>query len=128
MTEPRKSGCFVRDVPSTPSFSQQGFCGRTFLLASRALEVSLIDSITGHDNYIRAHGITHLYYILEGELTFEADGEKFTAKTGQLVEIPPQVEFVYTGKAKLLLILSPPFRPDAIEETRPNPGVGGSCQ
>ncbi|MFR2534742.1 MAG: hypothetical protein ACLS95_05890 [Clostridia bacterium] len=35
---------------------------------------------------------------------------------GDVIEIPPKTEFVFAGKMKLMLIMSPAFRPqDGIE-------------
>jgi len=67
--------------------------------------------------------ITHIYFILEGEGFFDINGEKKEVKKGMLVEVPPNVEYVYSGKMKLLLITNPPWFEGNEEFTKDNPAV-----
>jgi mannose-6-phosphate isomerase-like protein (cupin superfamily) len=111
---------YLINLPGKPSFSQKGFDGFTFPLNSKGLEIDLVDVKQGHDNYIISKKCTLIYYVLEGEGTFDVNNEKFNVKAGNLVEVPPGIEFAYSGKMKLLLIVQPPWFEGNEEVTKKN--------
>ena len=93
------------------------------LIFDKDFEIYLVDVKEGHDNFIISKKITHVYYILEGEGSFEVDGEKTEVKSGVLVEVPRNVEYAYSGKMKLLLFMSPPWFEGNEDITKKNPNV-----
>lgn len=114
---------YKKSLPIEPTFSQKGLDGFRFPLDDRDFEVYLVEVKQGHDNYIISKKITHVYYILGGEGSFDVGGEKYDVKEGSFIEVPPNVEYAYSGKMKLLLIMKPPWFEGNEEVTRPNPDV-----
>lgn len=114
---------YIRELPSEPTFIQKGFKGYRYLIENTEVEINYIDVTQGHDNYEISNKCSHFYYVLEGEGIFEIGGEKYEAKPNMFIEIPPHVEFCYTGNMNLLLIMNPPWFEGDGEITRPNPNV-----
>ena len=114
---------YVKEIPEKPSYSQKGLDGYKFPLANREVEIYFVDVKKGHDTYIISKKITHIYYILEGSGFFDIDGKRIDVKTGMLIEVPPNVEYTYSGKMKLLLIMNPPWFKGNEIITRKNPAV-----
>lgn len=65
---------------------------------------------------IRENGCVFAYYILEGNGSFDIEGEKEKCREGNLVFIPKGKGFRYFGKMKLLLVSAPWWSPEQ-EET-----------
>ena len=114
---------FIHEISSKPSFSQKGFDGYNFPIGNKEIEIDFIDAKQGHDTYLISKKCTHIYYILEGEGVFDIAEEKYAVEAGMLVEIPLNIEFSYTGKMKLLLIMNPPFFEGNGEITKMNLNV-----
>ena len=55
---------------------------------------------------------TDIYYVLEGTGVFKIESDKYNVEQGDVIEIPPNTEFVFVGKMKLLLIMNPAFNKD----------------
>ena len=87
------------------------------------MEVYFVDVKQGHDTYFISKKCTHTYYVIEGEGFFDIDGSRHEAKGGMLFEVPPNVEYTYSGKMKLLLIMNPPWFRGNEEITKKNPSV-----
>ncbi|OGY23886.1 MAG: hypothetical protein A2172_05125 [Candidatus Woykebacteria bacterium RBG_13_40_15] len=98
---------YIKDKPKKPTFSQSGLDGYQFPLENKEIEVYFVDVAKGHDNYIVSKKITHVYYIFEGKGFFDINGEKYDVTPGELIEVPPNVEYAYSGSMKLLLIMTP---------------------
>ena len=51
------------------------------------------------------------FYVLEGEITFNVDGNEIVAKSGTFVNVPPNVTHSFKNKtnnlAKMLIVLAP---------------------
>jgi len=114
---------FVRKLKDNPSFSQKGLDGYRFPLSNKEIEIYFVDVKKGHDTYIISKKITHIYYVLEGEGFFDIGGGKTQVKPGMLIEVPPNIEYSYSGKMKVLLIMSPPWFKGNEEITKKNPSV-----
>ena len=114
---------YIRKKPNKPTFSQKGLDGYKFPLSNEEVEVGFVDVKKGHDNYIISKKITHIYYILEGKGFFDIEGVRHDVKPGMLIEIPPNVEYAYSGKMKLLLIMNPPWFEGNEIITKKNPSV-----
>jgi len=110
-------------IPNKPSFSQKGLLGYKFPIKSHDVEVYFVDVVQGHETYFISKKCTHIYYVIEGEGFFDINDKKHDAKQGMLIEVPPNVEYTYSGKMKLLLIMSPPWFKGNEEITKKNPSV-----
>ena len=51
-----------------------------------------------------------IYYVIDGEGKFSINGEIYSVKKEDIIAIPPNTEFVFAGKMRLLLIMNPAFR------------------
>lgn len=111
------------DLPSEPTFAQKGLKGFRYPLQTKDYEVYLVEVSKGHDDYIISEKITHTYYLLEGAGFFDIKGENRELKAGELIEVPPGVEYTYSGQMKLLLVMSPPWFEGNEKITKKNPAV-----
>jgi mannose-6-phosphate isomerase-like protein (cupin superfamily) len=114
---------YIRRKPKKPSFSQKGLDGYGFPLSNKKMEVNFVNVREGHDNFIISKKITHIYYILRGKGFFNIKGKRYTVRPGMLIEVPPNVEYVYSGRMKLLLIMNPPWFKGNEIITKKNPFV-----
>lgn len=101
---------YKKVLPSEPSFAQKGLNGYNFNLNLKDISISVEDVFKGHDKYHTNVHSTKVYYCLEGNGIFCINGEKVNIEKGEIIEISPNTEFVFAGKMKLLLIMSPAFR------------------
>ncbi len=115
---------YIKDKPEKPSFSQKGLDGFKFPLSNKEVEIYFVDVTKGHNTYIISKKITHVYYILEGSGFFDIGGIKHNANSGMMIEVPPNIEYTYSGKMKLLLIMNPPWFKGNEVITKKNPSVG----
>lgn len=53
-----------------------------------------------------------IYYIYEGSGLFVLNDEKLEVKATDLVAIPPKTRIYYFGKMKMILTVSPVFKPE----------------
>lgn len=111
---------YVKVKPRKPTFSQKGLDGFMFPLENKNVEVYFVDSQKGHDNFVVAKTISHIYYVLKGNGTFYLNDKEYKAKKEMVVEIPPKTEFAYTGKMKLLLIMNPPHNSKDLKTIKAN--------
>jgi mannose-6-phosphate isomerase-like protein (cupin superfamily) len=51
--------------------------------------------------------LTRIYYIIEGTGVFTIDNQKYDVAPGLLVEVPPGVEYSYSGSMKIFLVSHP---------------------
>jgi mannose-6-phosphate isomerase-like protein (cupin superfamily) len=114
---------FAYEPPKKPSFSRKGFDGFHFPLKDKNLEAFLVESKKGHDEYIINKKSTHIYFVIDGEGTFEIEGRSFPVAKDMLVEVPAGKEFCYFGKMRLLVLMSPPFSAENQIITRKNPWI-----
>lgn len=114
---------YIKKLPAKSSFSPKGFKGYKYSLRNRNIEVSIIDSTKGHDTFVISKKCTHIYYILKGSGHFEIADRKYKAKAGDLVEVPPKIEYTYSGKMKIILIMNPPWFAGNEKITKHNPEV-----
>lgn len=114
---------FLRQAPSSPAFKQRGLSGCQFPLQLSELEIYDVDVEYGHDDFITSPTITHIYYVTHGRGTFVINEEHMPVTMGDLIEIPPGNTFAFSGRMKLLLIMSPPFLQNAIRSVGANPDV-----
>lgn len=101
---------YIKKLPTEPHFQQQGLTGYNFDLECKDISLSYEDVFKGHDTYDKNDYSSKIYYVLEGEGTFVINNEKMQVKKGDVVEVPKGANFVFAGKMKMLLIMSPAFR------------------
>lgn len=99
---------YTYSIPSCCAFRDKGLSGYILgPLKQEDLEIYYIESKIGHDTFIVSRKIARTYYVLSGTGHFIIDEVRYPVESGFLVEIPPKVEFSYTGKMTLLCISVP---------------------
>jgi mannose-6-phosphate isomerase-like protein (cupin superfamily) len=116
---------YVLTKRKKPSYTQRGLKGFKFPLKNKKVEVYFVDVERGHDTFIISKKITHVYYVIEGKGYFTISGRKYNVEPGMVVEVPPNVEYSYSGTMKLVLIMFPPWFKGNEKITRKNPDVFG---
>lgn len=107
---------YIKKIPEKPSFSQDGMNGFSFDINDENISIDIEDVYKGHEKYCTNKRSTHIFYVLQGSGKFKINDEIYDVETGDLIEIPKNTEFVYVGKMKLLLLMSPAFnKEDSID-------------
>ncbi len=117
---------YIYTLPKTTSFTGTGVEGYSFgPLRQKDLDVCLIESVKGHDTFMVSKKIVRTYYVLSGSGFFTIDDQRYEVSPGMLVEIPPKVEFSYSGKMTLLGFARPRWFRGNDRHTKWNPDVTG---
>jgi len=112
---------YIHSLPTTSSFDGKGLFGYTFgPLQKKDVDVYYVVVDGGHDTFLVSRKITRIYYILEGNGYFTIDGRKHDVSSGMLVEVPPKVEYSYSGRMKLVVFASPAWSAGNDTHTRWN--------
>jgi chemotaxis methyl-accepting protein methylase len=115
---------YTHSLPNLPSFEGKGLFGYTFgPLQQKDIEIYYIDVDGGHDTFMVSKRITRTYYVLSGNGYFTIGGRRYDTDTGMLVEVPPNVEYSYSGKMKLIGISKPRWFEGNDTHTKWNPDV-----
>jgi mannose-6-phosphate isomerase-like protein (cupin superfamily) len=115
---------YVYSIPSTPSFTGKGLKGYQFgPLRNQEVEIHFVDVEKGHDTFFISKRLTRIYFILEGKGYFTIENKKYDVESGILVEVPPNVEYSYSGTMKLILIGNPRWFKGNEEITKKNADV-----
>ena len=115
---------YVHLLPTSPSFTNKGLVGYAFgPLRREDLEVIYIDVENGHDTFMISKKISRIYYVLSGSGYFTIADRRHDVGAGTLVEIPPKVEFSYSGKMKLIAFCTPRWFARNDTFTKWNPDV-----
>jgi mannose-6-phosphate isomerase-like protein (cupin superfamily) len=115
---------YVLAASSSPSFTLKGMVGFEFQpLKDQDFAVHLLDVHKGHDTFMISNTLTRIYYIIEGTGVFTIDNQNYDVATGLLVEVPPGVEYSYSGSMKILLVSHPRWFEGNERMTRKNPNV-----
>jgi mannose-6-phosphate isomerase-like protein (cupin superfamily) len=113
---------YVLAASSSPSFVLGGLKGYEFgPLKDPDFAVHLVKVTKGHDTFIVSKALTRIYYIVEGEGVFTIDNQDYEVSRGRLVEVPPGVEYSYSGSMEILLVSYPRWFEGNEQETRINP-------
>lgn len=109
---------YVFHLPEKYSFEKVGIKGKTFDTKSLSdkVEFSIIETDKGHETKIIEKECIFSYFILEGSGSFEIEGNVEKCSEGDLVFIPNDIPFKYTGNMKMLLVSVPWWFPEQ-EET-----------
>jgi mannose-6-phosphate isomerase-like protein (cupin superfamily) len=115
---------YVMSASSSPAFSLKGMVGYEFHpLKDQDFAVHLLDVYKGHDTFMISKALTRIYYVIDGTGVFTIDNEKYDVSPGLLVEVPPGVEYSYSGSMKILLVSHPRWFHGNEQMTRMNPDV-----
>ncbi len=102
---------YIKKLPEQPSFIQNGLNGYSFDINNENISMDIEDVYKGHEKYCKSLVSTFIYYVLSESGTFKISEEKYKVNSGDVIEIPPNTNFVYAGRMKLLLIMNPAFNP-----------------
>jgi SAM-dependent methyltransferase len=115
---------YVYSFPTSPSFTNKGLLGYDCPpLNQKDLEVFYVESEKGHDTFIIRKKGVRIYYIISGTGHFTIADRRYDVGAGMLVEIPPKVEYSYSGKMKLIVFSTPRFFAGNDTLTKWNPDV-----
>jgi len=115
---------YVYSLPTLTSFDGKGLFGYTFgPLKQKDVEIYYIEVQKGHDTFMVSNKITRTYYILSGKGYFTIDDRKYDVSPGMLVEVPPKVEYSYSGTMKVIAVSKPRWFGGNDTHTRWNPDV-----
>lgn len=115
---------YTYSLPKSTSFTGQGLHGYAFgPLSQQDLDIYYIESTKGHDTFMVSKKITRTYYVLTGSGYFTIEGQRYDVSPGILVEIPPKVEYCYSGKMALLAFARPRWFSRNDTHTKWNPDV-----
>jgi hypothetical protein len=115
---------YVLAASSSPSFTLKGLVGYEFQpLIEQDLAVHLLSVHRGHDTFMISKALTRIYYIIEGTGVFTIDNQEYEVAPGLLVEVPPCIEYSYSGSMKILLVSHPRWFEGNERTTRTNPDV-----
>lgn len=117
---------YTYSLPTSVSFTGKGLLGYTFgPLNQKDLQIYYIESEKGHDTFMFSRRIARTYYVLSGSGHFTIDNKRYPVGAGVLIEVPPKVEYSYSGKMTLLGISIPCWFSGNDTFTRLNPDVFG---
>lgn len=117
---------YIHTLPTSVSFTGKGLCGYEFgPLSQRDLEISYVEVEKGHDTFMVSKKIVRTYYVLSGGGYFTIANHRYEVRPGMLVEAPPNVEYSYSGKMKLIVFSKPRRFRGNDTHTRWNPDVVG---
>jgi mannose-6-phosphate isomerase-like protein (cupin superfamily) len=92
-------------------------------LKDQDIAVHLLDVHKGHDTFQISKALTRIYYIIEGTGVFTINNQNYDVMPGLLVEVPPGVEYSYSGSMKILFVSFPRWFEGNDRMTRMNPDV-----
>jgi mannose-6-phosphate isomerase-like protein (cupin superfamily) len=73
-------------------------------------DVALL-SVSGSHGQVKDLSSDRFYVVSEGSGTFVIDGKTYAVTVDDVVIIPPNVPFDFSGEMKLIMFCSPPFDP-----------------
>jgi chemotaxis methyl-accepting protein methylase/mannose-6-phosphate isomerase-like protein (cupin superfamily) len=118
---------YVYSLPEVPAFKGRGLLGYTFgPLRQKNLDVYYVEVEGGHDTFMISKRISRTYYILSGSGYFTIDGRRYDVTPGTLVEVPPKVEFSYSGRMRLIAFSTPGWTVENDRHTRWNMDAVGA--
>lgn len=117
---------YTYSLPTSASFTGKGLLGYSFgPLNQKDLDIYYVGVEKGHDVFMVSKKITRTYYVLAGSGYFTIDNQRHPVSPGMLVEVPPKVEYCYSGKMTLLAISIPRWSSGNDTFTKWNPDVLG---
>lgn len=116
---------YVYSRPTSTSFTGKGLLGYSFGPLNHDLDVYYIEVEKGHDVFMISREITRVYYVLSGSGYFTIASDRYDVSSGMLVEVPPKVEYCYSGKMTLIGFSNPGWFSGNDTPTKWNPDVVG---
>lgn len=98
---------FIYLPPSSPSLKDSGLMEYRFGPLKQNLDFYYIVSEKGHETFMISRRITRTYYVLSGHGHFTIADRKYDVAPGILVEVPPKIEYTYSGKMTLIAFCRP---------------------
>jgi chemotaxis methyl-accepting protein methylase/mannose-6-phosphate isomerase-like protein (cupin superfamily) len=118
---------YIHTRPNSTSFTGKGLSGYTFgPLKQKDLEIYYVEVEKGHDVFMVSKKITRTYYVASGSGYFTIAGERYNVTAGMLVEVPPKVEYCYSGRMTLIALSRPRWFRGNDVFTKWNPDVMGN--
>ena len=115
---------YTHSRPLLHSFDGKGLFGYTFgPLRQKDFDIYYIEVEMGHDTFMVSKRITRVYYVLSGSGYFTIGDRRYDVSDGMLVEVPPKVEYSYSGKMKLIAVCKPRWFKGNDRYTKWNPDV-----
>lgn len=115
---------YIHRLPTSASFTGKGFLGYTFgSLHHQDVEILYVESERGHDTFLISKKLTRIYYVLSGNGYFTMNGSRYAVGPGMLVEVPPRVEYTYSGKMTMIALCTPRWMRGNDVITKWNPDV-----
>lgn len=115
---------YLHSLPASATFRAKGVSGYPLgPLQQKRVEVDYMDVATGHDTFQISRKVTRIYYVLDGVGYFTIQNQRLAVGPGVLVEVPPRVEYSYSGKMKMLVFSTPRWFCGNDTATRWNPDV-----
>lgn len=115
---------YVHSLPASASFTDTGLSGYIFgPLNDPSVEVCYIDVAQGHDTFQISRKITRIYYVLSGNGYFTIAGHRHEVASGTLIEVPPGMEYSYSGTMRLIAFMRPRWFAGNDTATKWNPDV-----
>lgn len=117
---------YTHPRPATTSFSGKGLLGYTFGgLRQKDMEIYYVEVEKGHDVFMVSKKITRTYYVVAGSGYFTIDGQRYDVGPEMVIEVPPNVEYCYSGKMTLVILSRPRWFRGNDTFTKWNPDVVG---
>ena len=99
---------YTYSLPTTPSFDGKGLFGYEFgPLQQKGVDIYYVVVDGGHDTFMVSKKITRIYYVIEGNGYFTIDNHRYDVSPGMLVEVPPKVEYSYSGQHETCGLFEP---------------------
>jgi mannose-6-phosphate isomerase-like protein (cupin superfamily) len=118
---------YTHSPPAAATFKGRRVLGYHFgPLAQKDLDVYYVEVDGGHDTFLVSKRITRTYYILSGAGWFTIDGRQYDVAPGMVVEVPPKVEFSYSGRMRFVAFCTPGWRFGSDWHTRWNEDAVGA--
>lgn len=115
---------YTYTLPKAPSFTGTGLEGYSFgPLRQKDIDIYYIESESGHDTFMVSKKIARTYYVLAGDGYFTIEDRRYDVGRGMLVEVPPRVEYSYSGKMTLMGFARPSWFSGNDTHTKWNPDV-----
>jgi SAM-dependent methyltransferase/mannose-6-phosphate isomerase-like protein (cupin superfamily) len=132
-----KAMSYIYSLPPSTAFDGRGLFGYSFgPLKQEDSDIYYIEVEKGHDTFMISKKIARTYYVLGGSGYFTIADLKYDVGPGMLVEVPPKVEYSYSGKMKLIAFSRPrwfmgndthtKWNPDVLQGNFPCAADGGS--
>jgi SAM-dependent methyltransferase/mannose-6-phosphate isomerase-like protein (cupin superfamily) len=119
-----KAMSYIYSLPLSTAFDGRGLFGYSFgPLKQKDIDIYYIEVEKGHDTFMISKKIARTYYVLDGSGYFTIADRKYDVSSGMLVEVPPKVEYAYSGKMKLIAFSRPRWFMGNDTHTKWNPDV-----